>query len=182
MLFDLYLRHGTIAKVKSWFISGELSPIIDNHKIQTFFSRLPVPYISEYDDPSIGNVVMIFNPTHRDVCPRFRHHQNRCTDPNCLKIHRKIKNSLFSQVSRLEAFDRDSFVGASASIIRIFKWNNRRHHMECKIIYENLEIKTVHCIRVASCNAGQCEATASNSRLFRVIWNNMEQLDVTMEN
>ncbi len=131
ILVDLWLREGSIAN-ESESISQKLTQLTSRSKVEKFFSRLPLPYLSAYDVPIIGRLIIV-NPSHNDVCAQFRRRVNKCTDPKCLKIHRKIGSSLISQLSRLETFDTHIESNEWGYIIRAYNWNPKPCQIDHKV-------------------------------------------------
>ncbi len=99
-LFNVFMREGTIARYPKFIINKLPTGSRDDPLVHR---AMGARYISMHFNKSVGPI-MVFNPTHKDVCPK----RKKCNTPNCSKLHQKIKYSLFTKLARFRCFENQS--------------------------------------------------------------------------
>ncbi len=139
-LYDLFLSMGTIALSNAYFstlIDKESFQQISNNIFWQHVDERRVPFVTLSYHPIMGQIT-VFNPSPSDECPSLKKRPRQiCENPICLKIHKKIKKSLYSQVIRLDTHEKTACAIPSPSpseggatpqnmTIRVWKWNPKK--------------------------------------------------------
>ncbi len=124
-VLNIFVRQGTIARP----VNLVIEELCREHNFTTHPHGKAVfcaPYIKYYSNSSHGHT-MTFNPSHNDVCrQKF---PKKCNNPNCRKLHRNIKYSLYSQTARFHSYQRLPSPNEK-KYTTFYEWNHKKKSME----------------------------------------------------